>query len=71
MSKIKLFDQYVGNSEKIAIKRVFDSHFWASGAGVANVEKFEKKFSNYIKCKNSIAVNSGTSALNLALSMFL
>ena len=70
MSKIKLFDQYVGNSEKIAIKRVFDSHFWASGAGVANVEKFEKKFSNYIKCKNSIAVNSGTSALNLALSMF-
>ena len=70
MSKIKLFDQYVGNSEKLAIKRVFDSHFWASGAGTGNVAKFEKKFSNYVKCKNSIAVNSGTAALNLALSMF-
>jgi perosamine synthetase len=70
MSKIKLFDQYVGNSEKLAINRVFDSHFWASGAGIKNVGKFEKKFSNYVKCKNSIAVNSGTAALNLALSMF-
>ncbi len=70
MSKIKLFDQYVGSSEKLAINRVFDSHFWASGAGAGNVEKFEKKFSNYVKCKNSIAVNSGTAALNLALSIF-
>ena len=70
MSKIKLFDQYVDNSEKVAINRVFDSHFWASGAGTGNVEKFEKKFSNYVKCKNSVAVNSGTAALNLALSMF-
>ncbi len=70
MSKIKLFDPYVDDSEKLAINRVFDSHFWASGAGVGNVQKFEKKFSKYIKSKNCVAVNSGTAALNLALSVF-
>jgi len=70
MSKIKLFDPYLDNSEKIAVNKVLESHFWASGAGVGYVEKFEEKFSKYVKTKDSIAVNSGTAALNLALSMY-
>ena len=70
MSKIKLFDPSIDNSEKNAINQVLDSHFWASGAGVGNVQKFEEKFSKYVGTKDSIAVNSGTAALNLALSMF-
>jgi dTDP-4-amino-4,6-dideoxygalactose transaminase len=67
--KIKLFDPHVDNSEKNAILKTLDSHFWASGSGTGNVKKFELKFQNYVKSKNCIAVNSGTSALNLALSL--
>ena len=70
MKKIKLFDPYIDKFEKIAINKVLDSNFWASGAGKGNVEKFEKKFTKYVNSKNAIAVNSGTSALNLALSMY-
>ena len=69
MKKIKLFDPYTDKFEKIAINRVLESNFWASGAGEGNVRKFEEKFSKYINSKSSVAVNSGTSALNLALSM--
>ena len=67
--KIKLFDPYVDSSEKNAIIRTLDSHFWASGSGSGNVKKFESLFQNYVKSKSCIAVNSGTSALNLALSL--
>ena len=70
MSKIKLFDPFLDKSEKVAVNRVLESHFWASGAGVGNVKKFEEKFSKYVGSKNSIAVNSGTAALSLALSMY-
>ncbi len=70
MEKIKLFDPYVNDAEKCAINRVLDSHFWASGSGVGYVQKFEKEFSKYVGCKSSVAVNSGTAALNLALSMY-
>jgi len=70
MSRIKLFDPYIDKSEKVAIKRVLDSHFWASGAGTGEVQKFEKEFSKYIDSKNCVALNSGTAALNLALSMY-
>jgi len=70
MEKIKLFDPYTDKFEKIAINRVLESNFWASGAGNGNVKKFEEKFSKYVNSKNSVAVNSGTAALNLALSMY-
>ncbi len=70
MSKIKLFDPYIDKSEERAIKRVLHSHFWASGSGSGNVNKFEKAFSKYTNSKNCIALNSGTAALNLALSMY-
>ena len=70
MKKIKLSDPYTDKFEKIAINRVLKSNFWASGAGGGNVKKFEEKFSKYVNSKGSVAVNSGTAALNLALSMY-
>ena len=70
MKRIKLFDPSTNESEKNAIKRILDSHFWASGGGGREVQKFEEKFSKYTNSKSCVAVNSGTAALNLALSMY-
>ncbi|MEW6044792.1 MAG: DegT/DnrJ/EryC1/StrS family aminotransferase [Thermoproteota archaeon] len=70
MDKIKLFDPYIDRAEKRAVERVLDSRFWASGAGTGNVLKFEKAFSKYVGAKEGVALNSGTAALNLALSMY-
>ena len=69
MKKIKLFDPVVGHEEERAISKILKSGFWASGAGTGNVKKFEQKFSKYINSKNCVAVNSGTAALHLALSL--
>jgi len=68
--KIKLFDPKTDHREEQALKKTLDSHFWASGAGTGQVIEFEKKFRNYVNCNSCIAVNSGTSALYLALSLF-
>ena len=68
--KIKLFEPDIGKDEENAIKRVLKSKFWASGAGTGKVFEFEKKFKKYVNSKNCIAVNSGTAALNLALSIY-
>ena len=65
---IKLFEPHVGIEEVKSAKIVLQSKFWASGTGTGNVIKFENKFRKYIKSKNCVAVNSGTAALNLALS---
>jgi len=70
VNKIKLFDPKIGKEEELTVKRIMKSGFWASGAGIENVKKFETMFSKYTKTKNSVAVNSGTAALNLALSVF-
>ena len=67
--KIKLFDPVVGKAEEKIIKHVLKSRFWASGAGTGNVSKFEREFKNYVGSKECIAVNSGTAALHLALSL--
>ena len=42
--KIKLFDPYFDDSEKNAILKTLNSHFWASGNGVGNVKEFETLF---------------------------
>ncbi|MGI0058114.1 MAG: DegT/DnrJ/EryC1/StrS family aminotransferase, partial [Nitrosarchaeum sp.] len=68
--KIKLFDPFVDDNEENAIKKVLHKHFWASGAGEGNVSKFEELFKKYTNSKECIAVNSGTAALHLALSLF-
>jgi len=70
MSKIKLFDPFIDKSENIAVNRVLESHFWASGVGTGEVQKFENRFSKFIDSKSCVAVNSGTAALNLALSIY-
>jgi len=70
MKKIKLFDPLVGVQEKKSIINVLKSKYWASGAGGGNVKKFEGMFSAYLKSKSCVAVNSGTSALHLAVSLF-
>lgn len=67
--KIKLFDPSVGKEEIQAITKVIKSRFWASGAGTGNVLKFEEKFRKFVNSDSCIAVNNGTSALNLALSL--
>ena len=67
--KIKLFDPSISTDEENAVIKVLKSRFWASGGGQGFVKKFENKFRDYIGTKSCIAVNSGTSALNLALSL--
>ena len=67
---IKLFDPSIGKEEEIAIKHVLTSKIWANGAGVGKVSEFESKFRKYTNSKNCIAVNSGTAALNIALSLY-
>ncbi|MGY5151471.1 MAG: DegT/DnrJ/EryC1/StrS family aminotransferase [Candidatus Nitrosopumilus sp. bin_6a] len=70
MKTIKLFDPFITKEEEKTVLRVLKSHFWASGAGIENVKKFEDSFKKYINCDQCIAVNSGTAALHLALSLF-
>ena len=67
--KIKLFDPYIGKDEEKIIQKILKSKFWASGAGVGQVLKFENNFRKFIGSDSCIAVNSGTAALNLALSL--
>ena len=67
--KIKLFDPSVDKSEENEILQILKSGFWASGAGSGKVKQFEDRFCKYVGAKQCIAVNSGTSALNLALSI--
>jgi dTDP-4-amino-4,6-dideoxygalactose transaminase len=64
---IKLFDPHVTIEEADAAKDVIFSHNWASGAGVNKVKEFEDKLGRYLGAADTIAVNSGTAALHLAL----
>ena len=70
MKKIKLFDPVFDKNEINAVVKTLKSGFWASGSGSGNVLKFENEFKKYIQSKSCVAVNSGTAALNLALSLF-
>ena len=67
---IKLFDPYTNAKEKQSIVKVLEGKLWASGSGFGLVSKFEKEFKKFINSDECIAVNSGTAALNLALSLF-
>jgi len=68
LKKIKLFDPVIDHHEEEIILKVLKSKQWASGSGIGFVEKFEKEFKKYVNAKDCVAVNSGTSALNLAMS---
>ena len=70
IKKIKLFDPHIGSKELAEFTKVLKSHFWASGSGTGLVSKFEGKLRDYVGSKECIAVDSGTSALHLGLSLF-
>jgi len=70
MKKIKLFDPIIGKTEETAIKKVLQSHYWSSGSGGGKVYEFENKFKKYINSNAAVALNSGTAALHLALSLY-
>jgi perosamine synthetase len=67
--KIKIFDPVISQNEENAIKKVLNSHQWAVGNGTGLVSKFEEKFNDYVGSNSCVAVDSGTSAINLALSL--
>ena len=68
MSGIRLFEPNITNEADAAVK-VIESGFWASGAGNGKVKEFEEALATYLNCRSVVAVNSGTAALSLALSL--
>tara|TARA_B100000029_G_scaffold429663_1_gene440173 strand:+ start:743 stop:1825 length:1083 start_codon:yes stop_codon:yes gene_type:complete len=67
--KINLFEPHIGKSEEKAVLDVLRKKFWASGSGIGHVREFEKKFKKFVGSDETIAVNSGTAALNIAVSL--
>tara|TARA_B100001540_G_C15816913_1_gene648164 strand:- start:10049 stop:11128 length:1080 start_codon:yes stop_codon:yes gene_type:complete len=67
--KINLFEPHIDHKEEKAVLDTLRSKFWASGAGTGNVEKFENKFKKYTSADECLAVSSGTSALNIVVSI--
>jgi len=61
---IPFFLPEIGKEEKKEILTVLESGWITTGP---NTNQFEKEFAKYIGCNHSIAVNSGTAALHLAL----
>src|SRR5579862_5800730 len=54
----------IGEEEIAAVEKVLRSGWLTTGPVVHDLEK---EFAKYIGCKHALAVNSGTSALQLAL----
>ncbi|MFX0196551.1 MAG: DegT/DnrJ/EryC1/StrS family aminotransferase [Candidatus Hodarchaeota archaeon] len=65
--EVRLFKPSVGEDEIEAIRDVFKRSWLGLGSKVG---EFERAWSEYIGCKTSIAVNSCTAALHLALAAF-
>ncbi|MFA5832101.1 MAG: DegT/DnrJ/EryC1/StrS family aminotransferase [Bacteroidota bacterium] len=57
----------IGNEELEEVKKVFDTGWLGLGS---TVFEFENKIKEYIGAKNVIAVNTGTTAIHLALDAF-
>ena len=62
--KIRMFSPYVSKKAGSAVNKVLKSRYLGEGPVV---REFEKKFSGLIGAKYPVAVNSGTSALHLAV----
>lgn len=54
----------IGEEELSEVKKVLDSGWLAHGP---KTKEFEEEFAKYISVKNAVSVNSGTSALQLAI----
>jgi len=65
--EVRLFKPCLGNEELENIKEVFKRAWLGLGP---KVKEFENAWCDYIGCKESIGVNSGSAALHLALSAF-
>ncbi len=63
--KIRLYDPTIGSQEKNYVLDCIKTN-WISSKG-KYIEKFENKFSKFVKTKHSISVVNGTTALHLAL----
>lgn len=61
---IKVSIPQIGEEEVIAVREVLLSGSYVSGS---KVKEFEEQFADYVGTKHAIAVNSGTSALHIAL----
>jgi dTDP-4-amino-4,6-dideoxygalactose transaminase len=66
---IHLFEPFSDEQEAEQVSKIIKNNFWASGSGVGLVSKFENKFRDFIGSKNVVAVNNGTSALQLSLNI--
>jgi dTDP-4-amino-4,6-dideoxygalactose transaminase len=64
MKMIPVAKPEIGKAERRAVDRVMRSGLLAQGPEVAN---FEKEFSKFVEDRECVAVNSGTSALHVAL----
>ncbi|MCE1166122.1 MAG: DegT/DnrJ/EryC1/StrS aminotransferase family protein [Bacteroidetes bacterium] len=64
---IRLFAPYLGDEELNEIRDSFSKSWIGLGQ---KVSAFEKAFEKYIGCRKSVAVNSATAALHLALSVY-
>lgn len=64
---IRLFRPHLGKQELANIRDAFERAWIGSGP---KVEEFENKWSKYLGCKSSVAVNSATAALHLALTAY-
>jgi perosamine synthetase len=64
---IRLFKPCIGQEELENVKQVFDRAWLGLGP---MVEEFEKEWTDYIGAKESVAVNSCTAALHLALAVY-
>jgi len=69
VSSIRLFEPTFGKEEETAVIDTLRSKNWASGSNGTKVKQFEEDFAEYVCCRNVVAVNSGTAALHLALSL--
>ena len=65
--KIRLFKPYLSDDELDNIKEVFNDAWLGLGPKVYH---FEDEWNKYIKSEHSIAVNSGTAALHVALAAY-
>ena len=63
---VRLFRPTVGEEELNAIRRVFERSWIGLGP---TLDEFERRWTEYIGCRESIGVNSGTAALHLALAV--